>query len=74
MSLSLAKVMAHRTRIFTLDSMGSKHPAVGKTLRRYLEQEAEDKKSRIHVRPAEYKHATVFDYLTGVFEATLANC
>jgi hypothetical protein len=34
----------HRTYIFTLDSLGSRHPKVSKVLARYLRLEAVDKK------------------------------
>lgn len=48
-----------RTWIFTLDSLGSRHPQVQKVLRYWLKAEAKDKRQRDEVRLAEVKFAQV---------------
>ncbi|KAG1884985.1 hypothetical protein F4604DRAFT_1974381 [Suillus subluteus] len=48
-----------RTWIFTLDSLGSRHPQAQKVLRYWLKAEAKDKQQFDEVRPAEVKLAQV---------------
>ncbi|KAG2037756.1 hypothetical protein BDR03DRAFT_1010375 [Suillus americanus] len=48
-----------RTWIFTLDSLGSRHPQAQKVLRYWLKAEAKDKRQSDEVRPAEVKLAQV---------------
>ncbi|KAG2362691.1 hypothetical protein BDR07DRAFT_1460735 [Suillus spraguei] len=48
-----------RTWIFTLDSLGSRHPQAQKVLRYWLKAEAKDKQQKDEVRPAEVKFAQV---------------
>ncbi|KAG1748716.1 hypothetical protein EDB19DRAFT_222400 [Suillus lakei] len=48
-----------RTWIFTLDSLGSRHPQAQKVLRYWLKAEAKDKRQRDEVRLAEVKLAQV---------------
>jgi hypothetical protein len=48
-----------RTWIFTLDSLGSRHPQAQKVLRYWLKAEAKDKLQFDQVRPAEVKLAQV---------------
>ncbi|KAF9241144.1 hypothetical protein BU15DRAFT_73620 [Melanogaster broomeanus] len=49
----------HQTYIFTLDSLGSRHPQAIRVLRKYLEREAKDKKNVDEVRDAVGKQVQV---------------
>jgi Ulp1 family protease len=58
-------VTLHRTYIFTLDSLGSRHPTVLNNLRKYLKKEAEDKKNIVDTSDAIGKQALVGDLSDG---------
>ncbi|KAH9949826.1 hypothetical protein B0H21DRAFT_68615 [Amylocystis lapponica] len=47
------------THIFTFDSLGTKHPQVIKTLAKYLQMEAKDKKGLEHTSPVRGKAALI---------------
>ncbi|KAE9394894.1 hypothetical protein BT96DRAFT_923228 [Gymnopus androsaceus JB14] len=50
---------ASAAMIFTLDSLGGKHPKVGNVLSKYLQAEAKDKKTIENPSPALYKNLAV---------------
>lgn len=52
-------IMRCRTWIFTLDSLGTRHPQAQKVLRYWLKAEAKDKRELDNVRLAEAKFAQV---------------
>lgn len=64
----------HRTYIFTMDSLGTRHPQAIKRLANYLKMEAQDKKGVQDTSSAIGKFASVHSHLFVVALPVLKMC